>query len=149
MPNPIHALAAFEERNSKFKQKGKWEEVRKGRVEGLHLLASPEDPADNKKALVIDFGEIFSLPPEYLRRRAEQTREDNFGRVTEPYGRYPSPSARAWGHFATTEGSSRLVYWRRPSPPNPCLLKQNSPGKNALAFWKPHLVWRREREREI
>jgi hypothetical protein len=69
---PIHTIAAFEERNSRFKQKGKWEEVRKGRVEGLHLLASPEDPEDNKKALVVDFGEIFSLPPEYLRRRAEQ-----------------------------------------------------------------------------
>ena len=72
--NPIHTITAFEERNARFKQKGKWEEVRKGRVEGLHLLASPEDPEDNKKALVVDFGEIFSLPPEYLRRRAEQVR---------------------------------------------------------------------------
>lgn len=70
---PIHTLAAFEDRNTKFKQKGRWEEVRKGRVEGLHLLASPEEPANNKKALVVDFGEIFSLPPGYLRRRAEQT----------------------------------------------------------------------------
>jgi hypothetical protein len=68
---PIHTLAAFEEQNTGY-NKGKWEEVRKGRTPGLHLLASPEDPEDNKKALVVDFGEIFSLPPEYLRRRAEQ-----------------------------------------------------------------------------
>jgi len=67
---PIHTLASFEERNPKFRQKGKWEEVRRGRVEGLHLLASPTDPANNRKALVVDFGQIISLPFEYLTQRA-------------------------------------------------------------------------------
>ena len=41
---PIHNLSAFELGSPKFAQKGKWEEVRKGRQEGLHLLASPSDP---------------------------------------------------------------------------------------------------------
>jgi hypothetical protein len=34
---PIHSLASFEARNPHFRQPKKWEEVRKGRVEGLHL----------------------------------------------------------------------------------------------------------------
>ena len=67
---PVHSLAEFEQQNIKFKQKGRWEEVRKGRVEGLHLLGSPHDPNDNQGALVVDFGQIFSLPPAYLEKRA-------------------------------------------------------------------------------
>jgi hypothetical protein len=43
--------------------------VLKGRIAGLHLLASPIDPADNGKALVVDFREIYSLPHDYLARR--------------------------------------------------------------------------------
>ncbi|MBC7945960.1 MAG: hypothetical protein H7X91_12015 [Burkholderiales bacterium] len=68
---PIYPLSEFEEVNSKFKKKGQWEEVRKGRVPGLHLLASPLTPQDNQKALVVDFGQIFSLPFGYLAARAE------------------------------------------------------------------------------
>jgi hypothetical protein len=69
---PIHTLEDFEKTNPRFKQKGQWETVRRGRVEGLHMLASPEEPESNQKALVVDFRQIFSLPPKYLRRRAEQ-----------------------------------------------------------------------------
>lgn len=68
---PTYTLAEFEEQNPKFKPKGRWEDVRKGRVEGLHLLGSPSDPDDNKRALVVDFGQIFSLPPSYLAKKAE------------------------------------------------------------------------------
>lgn len=67
---PIHTLVSFEERNSEFKSKGKWEQVRKGRIEGLHLLASPTDPEINREALVVDFGQIISLPFDYLTERA-------------------------------------------------------------------------------
>ena len=67
---PIHTLQSFEERNPKFKAKGRWEEVRKGRVEGLHLLGSPGNPEDNQGSLVVDFGQIFSLPFAYLVKRA-------------------------------------------------------------------------------
>lgn len=49
----------------------RWEEVRKGRHEGLHLLASPMNPADNIGALVVDFRLVVSLPIGYVRRRAE------------------------------------------------------------------------------
>jgi len=68
---PAYTLPEFEEHNPKFKTKGRWEEVRKGRVEGLHLLGSPDNPDDNKGALVVDFGQIFSLPPAYLEKKAE------------------------------------------------------------------------------
>ena len=62
----IHTLELFEKTNPRFAKKGEWEAVRKGRVEGLHLLLSPEWPEDNRAALVVDFGHIVSLPLEYL-----------------------------------------------------------------------------------
>jgi len=67
---PIFAVAAFEVKNPAFAKKGRWNEVPKGRVEGLHLLASPTSPEDNRQAMVIDFREIYSLPFEYLVSRA-------------------------------------------------------------------------------
>jgi hypothetical protein len=79
---PIHTLEAFEETNQKF-NRSRWEEVRKGRVPGLHLLGSPEEPENNRKALVVDFGQIFSLPPTYLRHRAEQLGDR--WRLASPY----------------------------------------------------------------
>jgi hypothetical protein len=67
---PIYTLQRFEEYNPKFKTKGRWEEVRKGRIEGLHLLGSPDSPEDNQGSLVVDFGQIVSLPFAYLVKRA-------------------------------------------------------------------------------
>lgn len=67
---PVHSLTKFEEKNPEFSSKGRWESVRKGRIEGLHLLASPTDPQDNRDALVVDFGQIFSLPLDYLMERS-------------------------------------------------------------------------------
>jgi hypothetical protein len=67
---PAYTLDKFESANPHFKTKGKWEEVRKGRVEGLHLLGCPVNPGDNRGCLVVDFGQIFSLPPAYLAKRA-------------------------------------------------------------------------------
>lgn len=72
---PVHTLEEFESFNPNFKNKGRWEAVRKGRVEGLHLLGSPTNPDDNRSALVVDFGQIFSLPPAYLERKAEAAGE--------------------------------------------------------------------------
>lgn len=68
---PIVSLARFEEVNPAFSKKGRWEEVRKGRCEGLHLLASPERPDDNRNSLVVDFRQIYSLPFGYLSQHAE------------------------------------------------------------------------------
>ena len=70
--SPIYYLAEFEEISPDFRVKGAWESVRLGRREGLHLLASPETPSDNRLALVVDFREIYSLPFEYLTERAFQ-----------------------------------------------------------------------------
>jgi hypothetical protein len=63
---PIFPLAEFEAVNPAFARKGRWNEVLKGRIEGLHLLASPTAPVENRQALVFDFREIFSLPHDYL-----------------------------------------------------------------------------------
>lgn len=67
---PIHTLAKFTEANPRFAKKDYRESVRKGRIEGLHLLASPENPDNNELALVVDFGQIISLPFDYLESRA-------------------------------------------------------------------------------
>jgi hypothetical protein len=80
---PIHSLADFEANNPAFAKKGQWEIVRKGRVEGLHLLGSPENPEDNRGALVVDFGQIYSLPPAYLTKRA--TDLGNRWRLDSPF----------------------------------------------------------------
>jgi hypothetical protein len=63
---PIFPIAEFEAVNPAFTSKGRWNEVLKGRVEGLHLLASPTALDDNRQALVVDFREIYSLPIDYL-----------------------------------------------------------------------------------
>src|SRR6266404_8372293 len=56
---PIYPIAEFEAVNPGFSKKGRWNDVLKGRIEGLHLLASPANPADNRAALVVDFREIY------------------------------------------------------------------------------------------
>ncbi len=71
----IHLLSEFEEINPQFRQKGRWEDARRGRIEGLHLLASPSEPANNREALVVDFREIYSLPYDYLVKHATELGE--------------------------------------------------------------------------
>jgi hypothetical protein len=67
---PIHTLPEFEQANPLAKQKGRWENIRKGRQPGLHLIASPDNPQDNRAALVVEFGHIVSLPFAYLQKHA-------------------------------------------------------------------------------
>lgn len=69
---PIYPIAEFEAVNPAFAKKGRWNEVLKGRIEGLHLLASPTNPANNRDALLVDFREIYSLPFNYLPSRVSQ-----------------------------------------------------------------------------
>jgi hypothetical protein len=80
---PIIKLDVFEEASPEFKSKGRWENVRKGRVEGLHMLASPEDILDNRLARVVDFRQIFSLPIAYLQRHAASLNDRP--RLRSPY----------------------------------------------------------------
>ncbi len=70
--SPIYSLAEFEKINPEFTKKGRWESVRKGKVEGLHLLASPTNPENNREAFVVDFRQIYSLPFDYLSLRASE-----------------------------------------------------------------------------
>src|SRR5205814_9512434 len=76
-------LTEFETVNAAFAKKGRWNEVLKGRIEGLHLLASPTNPADNREAWVVDFREIYSLPFDYLVGQA--TRLGPRWRLRSPY----------------------------------------------------------------
>lgn len=68
---PLYRIATFEINNPNFRTR--WEEVRKGRVEGLHLIAAISDPDDNRACLVANFREIFSLPIVYLQMRASES----------------------------------------------------------------------------
>jgi hypothetical protein len=69
---PLHAIADFEEVNPPYKKRGEWEQVRKGRREGLHLIASVTNPDDNHECFVADFREIYSLPIDYLNQHAHR-----------------------------------------------------------------------------
>lgn len=67
---PLHSMAEFEEVNLEFKSKGQWEQVRKGRIDGLHLIAGLRDANNNRACFVADFREIYSLPVGYLQSHA-------------------------------------------------------------------------------
>ncbi|MBL8191920.1 MAG: hypothetical protein JNK38_28170 [Acidobacteria bacterium] len=69
---PIFPLDVYEAINPELKGKGRWEQVRKGRIEGLYLLSSPTNPDNNHEALVVDFGEIHSVPFDLLAAHAKE-----------------------------------------------------------------------------
>lgn len=66
---PISPLTVFERHNPRLKDQ--WENVRRGRQEGLHLLSSLHAPHDNHDAMVVDFRQIYSLPVGYLINHAK------------------------------------------------------------------------------
>ncbi len=78
---PIFSVAEYESANPTLKNH--WESVRQGRHEGLHLLAAPDYPQDNRRALVVNFRQIFSLPVEYLAAQADGVGERS--RLRSPY----------------------------------------------------------------
>ena len=45
--------------------------IRKGMKQGLHMLACPEDPHNNRKSLIVDFRMAVSLPVEYINFHAK------------------------------------------------------------------------------
>ena len=67
---PITSIVEFEVENPTFAKRGVWEEVRKGRREGLYLLASPTNPTVSRETLVVNFRETYSLPLGYLQCHA-------------------------------------------------------------------------------
>jgi hypothetical protein len=102
--SPIHSLVAFEAVNPKFGQKGRWEEVRKGRIEGLHMLASTTQPGINRESFVVDFREIYSLPFVYLSNHAEAL--GNRWRLESPFLEHFS---QAFARFFMRVGLPALI----------------------------------------
>lgn len=80
---PTYEIANFERANPLFQKRGSWERVRKGRVEGLHLLAPIADARESSTCLVVDFGQIHSLPIEYLKSHASRLGDRQ--RLQSPY----------------------------------------------------------------
>jgi hypothetical protein len=56
--------------NQKFQKPSELETIRRGRIEGFHMLASPDNPTDTQGVLVVDFRQIVSLPFAYLTAHA-------------------------------------------------------------------------------
>lgn len=69
---PIFTLTKFESVSPRFQKKGEWEQVRKGRQEGLHMLSGTNSPEENRESLVVDFRQIYSLPLKYLSKHASE-----------------------------------------------------------------------------
>jgi len=63
---PIFGVSALAAVDSKFLKAKELDNLRKGRYEALHMLASPENPLDNRGAVIVDFRQIYSLPYDYL-----------------------------------------------------------------------------------
>jgi hypothetical protein len=80
---PIFPISVYEKINPRFNKRTTWDRVRQGRVESLHLLASHDNPDDNRGCLVADFREIYSLPIGYLKQHA-QSLEQRW-RLQPPY----------------------------------------------------------------
>ena len=83
---PVFTVESFEQQNPNFAKKGYWEQVRKGRVEGVLLLRSHTDADDPRASLVVSFREVYTLPFDYLTRRAEEIGERL--RLRSPYVEY-------------------------------------------------------------
>jgi hypothetical protein len=54
------------------KWREQWNAVLKGRRQGFYLLQSPEEPDNNRKALLVDFRQIISLPCDYAMSHAKE-----------------------------------------------------------------------------
>jgi hypothetical protein len=80
---PIFSVAQLKSIDEKYGRADRLEEIRKGRVEALHMLSSPERPSDNQDVRVVDFREIHSLPVAFLESHARQL--GNRWRLKPPY----------------------------------------------------------------
>jgi len=64
---PIHTLKEFAESNPHYENTKNWESVRRGQIHSLHMTGSPSaTEKTNRDSFVIDFGQIVSLPIDYL-----------------------------------------------------------------------------------
>ncbi len=114
---PIHSLSRFEEYTPTFKKSGAWENVRQGRVEGLHLLGSTTDPTDKWDAYVVYFRTIYSLPNGYMSTHARSMQQR--WRLRSPYLEHFSQSFARF--FMRVGLPSSIPSYRDPPirPPEP------------------------------
>ncbi len=63
---PIYKLDEFAVSNPKYNNTKNWDIVRSGRAHKLHMIASTDSQKTNMDSFVVDFGQIVSLPIEYL-----------------------------------------------------------------------------------
>jgi hypothetical protein len=91
---PVYPLREWVDINPDFKKPDKCESLRRGRVEGLHLLPAPEAPNENAAALVADFRNVRSAPLESVSPQA--LRQSHRWRLRSPYLEHFS---QAFGRF--------------------------------------------------
>jgi hypothetical protein len=62
---PVYTLEVYAEANELYTNRKQWEQVRQGKVEGLHMIGGFTN-FENENALVVDFRQIYSLPLPFL-----------------------------------------------------------------------------------
>jgi len=80
---PIHTMKEFAESNPHYGRAKNWERVRRGQIHALHMIASPDASETNTDSLVVDFGQIVSLPIDYLSNHAASF--DQRWRLNSPF----------------------------------------------------------------
>ena len=105
---PIHSLEEFAGLNHHFQKSKNWETVRKGQMQGLHMVASPESPKTNTQSLVVDFGHIVSLPINYLENHAASIGKR--WRLSSPFlEHYSQAFARFFMHVGLPSGIAQFT----------------------------------------
>lgn len=103
-----YTISEYESRVPELAKSGRWEQVRQGRVEGLHLLRSPVQPEDARASLVVDFRLLFCLPFELVERTA--SRIPRRLRLNPPYREHFSQSfARSFMRVGLPSDLPRFV----------------------------------------
>jgi len=80
---PILSIELLKTVDEKYGRPDRLEEIRKGRIEALHMLSSPEWPEDSWGVRIVDFREIHSLPIAFLSGHA--ARAGTRWRLRPPY----------------------------------------------------------------
>lgn len=63
---PVYDLSQVASLKQGLSQPKELDRLRKGDYVALHMLASPEEPENNLRALVVDFRQLYSLPFPFL-----------------------------------------------------------------------------------
>lgn len=72
---PIFTIDEFAKTNPNIRDKGRLEEIRRGRHHGLHMLPPFKDNSTNQDVILVDFREIYSIPEPVLAAFAKASGE--------------------------------------------------------------------------